>query len=133
MRYPTDEELETVKKWKPAAGWNLETFAEFMEYVNSIADWYVFEREGNAYSLSTGGWSGNEDVIAALRGTYVNCDADHLFRYLDEQAFRFNNRKTTDGIRFLLVLNMVTGKRITYAQLIDNEKYKQLKLWGKAA
>lgn len=69
----------------------------------------------------------------ALRGTYTNCDSEHLFRYLDEQTFRFNNRKTTDSVRFALVLHMVTGKRITYDQLIDNEKYKQLKLWGKVA
>ena len=69
----------------------------------------------------------------ALRGTYTNCDSVHLFRYLDEQTFRFNNRKTTDSVRFALVLHMVTGKRITYDQLIDNEKYKQLKLWGKVA
>lgn len=66
----------------------------------------------------------------ALRGTYINIDSEHLFRYLDEQTFRFNNRKTTDSVRFALVLHMVTGKRITYDQLIDNEKYKQLKLWG---
>lgn len=69
----------------------------------------------------------------ALRGTYVNIDSEHLFRYLDEQTFRFNNRKTTDSVRFALVVHMVTGKRITYDQLIDNEKYKQLKLWGKVA
>lgn len=69
----------------------------------------------------------------ALRGTYTNCDSEHLFRYLDEQTFRFNNRKTTDSVRFALVLHMVTGKRITYDQLIDNEKYKQLKLWKKLA
>jgi transposase-like protein len=69
----------------------------------------------------------------ALRGTYVNCDSEHLFRYLDEQTFRFNNRKTTDAVRFALVVHMVTGKHITYDQLIDNEKYKQLKLWGRVA
>jgi len=68
----------------------------------------------------------------ALRGTYVNCDTEHLFRYLDEQTFRFNNRKTTDSVRFALVVHMVTGKRITYDQLTANETFKQLKFWGKA-
>ena len=29
----------------------------------------------------------------AIKGTYVSVEPFHLFRYLDEQAFRFNNRK----------------------------------------
>jgi transposase-like protein len=33
----------------------------------------------------------------ALKGTYVSVEPFHLFRYLDEQAFRFNNRKLTDA------------------------------------
>jgi len=35
-----------------------------------------------------------------LSGTYVSVEPFHLFRYLDEQAFRFNERKATDGDRF---------------------------------
>ena len=42
----------------------------------------------------------------------------HLFRYLDEQVFRFNNRKATDGSRFLSVARSVIGKRLTYKDLI---------------
>ena len=41
----------------------------------------------------------------------------HLFRYIDEQAFRFNNRKATDSERFESVMAHVVGKRLTYAQL----------------
>jgi hypothetical protein len=42
----------------------------------------------------------------------------HLFRYLDEQMFRFNNRKyLNDAGRFDLVVNQIVGKRITFAQL----------------
>jgi len=40
-----------------------------------------------------------------------------LFRYLDEQAFRFNNRKGNDGSRFNRVISQIAGKRITFAQL----------------
>jgi transposase-like protein len=29
----------------------------------------------------------------AIKGTYVSIEPFHLFRYLDEQSFRFNNRK----------------------------------------
>jgi len=54
----------------------------------------------------------------AIRGTYVSVEPFHLFRYLDEQAFRYNNRKTGDGNRFERVAYSVTGKRLTYKQLI---------------
>ena len=46
--------------------------------------------------------------------------AVHLFRYLDEQAFRFNNRKASDGERFVEALSSVVGKRLTYQELIRN-------------
>ena len=65
----------------------------------------------------------------SLRGTYVSCDASHLFRYLDEQTFRFNNRRDNDSTRFSMVLAMVAGKRLTYAQLIEKTEFKQLRLF----
>src|SRR5215470_4814427 len=52
-----------------------------------------------------------------IGGTYVSVEPFHLFRYLDEQAFRFNRRKTTDSERFFEVLSMVVGKRLEYAEL----------------
>lgn len=54
----------------------------------------------------------------AIRGTYVNVDPFHLIRYLDEQSFRYNNRKDIDGGRFQRVVASITGKRLTYGQLI---------------
>lgn len=53
-----------------------------------------------------------------LKGTYVSVEPFHLFRYLDEQAFRFNARKGTDGTRFLEVARSIFGKRLTYKDLI---------------
>jgi hypothetical protein len=41
-----------------------------------------------------------------------------VFRYLDEQVFRFNNRKVCDAERFVFVVRDVIGKRLTYANLI---------------
>jgi hypothetical protein len=41
----------------------------------------------------------------------------HLFRYLDEQSFRFNNRKVTDADRFDLAVRGMVGKRLTFAEL----------------
>jgi transposase-like protein len=52
-----------------------------------------------------------------LKGTYVSVEPFHLFRYLDEQAYRYNNRKTNDAKRFIGVLDAVTGKRVTYEKL----------------
>src|SRR5579863_5840539 len=53
-----------------------------------------------------------------IRGTYVSVEPYHLFRYVDEQAFRFNNRKLTDSERFDIVMGQIVGKRLTYDQLI---------------
>ena len=53
----------------------------------------------------------------AIKGTYVNVEPFHLFRYVDEEAFRFNTRKAPDGQRFARLVGQVTGKRLTYAEL----------------
>jgi len=57
-----------------------------------------------------------------LKGTYVSVEPFHLFRYLDEQMFRFNNRgkkeaPVHDGQRFDMVLSNVIGKRVMYKEL----------------
>jgi len=53
-----------------------------------------------------------------IGGTYVSVEPFHLFRYLDEQAFRYNNRKNkSDADRFSKVLSQVAGKRLTYAEV----------------
>jgi transposase-like protein len=55
----------------------------------------------------------------AIKGTYVSVEPFHLFRYLDEQAFRFNNRKGVDDAeRFSEVLRSVVGRRVMYRDLI---------------
>src|SRR5579871_6747042 len=53
----------------------------------------------------------------SLHGTYVSVEPFHLFRYIDEQAFRFNNRKMTDAERFDAGVREIVGKRLTYAEL----------------
>ncbi len=57
----------------------------------------------------------------ALRGTYISVEPFHLFRYLDEQALRFNMRKLTDAERFVATMKQIVGRRLTYRQLIDKE------------
>jgi transposase-like protein len=53
-----------------------------------------------------------------IRGTYVSVEPFHLFRYLDEQAFRFNERENTDSGRFLRGIIGIIGKRLQYINLI---------------
>jgi len=58
----------------------------------------------------------------SLGGTYVAVEPFHLFRYVDEQAFRFNHRATkdnpmNDADRFSLALSQIAGKRLTFAEL----------------
>jgi transposase-like protein len=58
-----------------------------------------------------------------LNGTYVNVEPFHLFRYVDEQVFRYNNRKDINGEklndadRFNLAVSQIIGKRLTYAEV----------------
>jgi hypothetical protein len=42
----------------------------------------------------------------------------HWFRYLDEQRFRFNNRKLTDRERFSAAVSGIVGKRVMFDELI---------------
>lgn len=56
-----------------------------------------------------------------IKGTYVNVEPFHLGRYLDEQSFRFNEREDSDLGRFKSVLSSVSGRRLTYKELIGND------------
>jgi transposase-like protein len=62
-----------------------------------------------------------------LTGTYIAVEPFHLFRYVDEQAFRFNNRKDasgrklSDAERFDLALAQVAGKRLTFAEVTGKD------------
>jgi transposase-like protein len=68
---------------------------DFIHGVIDHAEKYV---EGNIHV------NGIESFWSLLKrtigGTYVSVEPFHLFRYLDEQTFRFNNRKVTDSERF---------------------------------
>jgi transposase-like protein len=56
-----------------------------------------------------------------IKGTYVSVEPFHLFRYLDEQSFRYNERESTDAERFQKVLGSVAGKRLTWNTLTSQE------------
>jgi len=63
-----------------------------------------------------------------LNGTYISVEPFHLFRYVDEQAYRFNTRKDdfgnkiSDGVRFADALSRIGGHRLTYSQLTGKDQ-----------
>ena len=68
-----------------------------------------------------------------IHGTYVSVEPLHLFRYLDEETFRFNNRSEElgDAGRFRLALAHIVGKRLTYDELTGKAAMeKQRKLFN---
>jgi hypothetical protein len=53
-----------------------------------------------------------------ISGTYVSVEPFHLFRYLDEQTFRYNHREgMNDGDRFDIAVRQIVGKRLTFDEL----------------
>jgi transposase-like protein len=56
-----------------------------------------------------------------VKGTYVSVEPFHLGRYLDEQAFRFNEREDNDGGRFKTLLGSIFGLRLTYKELTGHD------------
>ncbi len=87
------------------------------EFVHQVIDHAIAYADGNVHT------NGMENFWSLLKrginGTYVSVEPYHLFRYLDEQAFRFNNRQDmNDSERFGLAVSQIVGKRLTYSELI---------------
>jgi ISXO2-like transposase domain len=57
-----------------------------------------------------------------IKGTHVSIEPFHLFRYLDEQSFRYNERELTDQERFQKVLGSFAGKRLMWKTLTSQEE-----------
>lgn len=86
------------------------------EYVHEFVNHAVEYVRG---TVSTNGIENFWSLLKrTIRGTYVSVDPVHLARYLDEQSFRFNERKDSDFGRFTKVLSSVAGRRLTYKELI---------------
>jgi transposase-like protein len=86
---------------------------EYVHQVINHAEEYV---RGNVHTNSIENfWS---LLKRGLKGTYVSVEPFHLFRYLDEQSFRFNTRKDNDQGRFMSALSSTQGKRVEYKDLI---------------
>jgi transposase-like protein len=86
------------------------------DYAHQVIDHAVQYVDGRVHT------NGLENFWSLLKrgisGTYVSVEPFHLFRYLDEQAYRYNNRKMTDAERFSIAVTGIIGKRLTYDELI---------------
>jgi len=90
------------------------------DYAHKVVDHAVQYVDGRVHT------NGLENFWSLLKrgisGTYVSVEPFHLFRYLDEQSFRYNNRKDMDdGQRFAHAMTQVSGKRLTYSQLTGKD------------
>jgi transposase-like protein len=92
------------------------------EYAHQVIDHAIEYVRENVHTNGTENfWS---LLKRGINGTYVSVEPYHLFRYVDEQAFRFNNRKDanneplTDAARFDTAIRQIVGKRLTYSELI---------------
>jgi transposase-like protein len=89
-------------------------------YAHKVVDHAVEYVNGRAHT------NGLENFWSLLKrgisGTYISVEPFHLFRYLDEQTYRFNNSKSkNDAQRFCAAIKQIVGKRLTYAGLTGKE------------
>lgn len=85
------------------------------EFIHDFIDHAVTYANGAVHTNSVENfWS---CLKRGLKGTYISVQPFHLERYVDEQAYCFNERGYSDAERFLGVLSQVTGKRLTWDQL----------------
>src|ERR1017187_3324476 len=118
-------ELQALVRENVEAGSNLysdalKSYDGLDEFTHQVIDHAVSYVEGNVH---TNGMENFWSLLKhGLKGTYVSVEPFHLFRYVDEQAFRYNNREDkTDFDRFKIALSQIVGKRLTYKALIGKE------------
>jgi transposase-like protein len=91
----------------------LQSYDGLEEFQHQVIDHAVRYVDGKIHT------NGLENFWSLLKrglgGTYVSVEPFHLFRYLDEQAFRYNYRKEMgDFDRFKLAAFQMIGKRLTW-------------------
>jgi transposase-like protein len=105
---------------------DLNSYKGLDEFQHGVVDHAVQYVDGKIHT------NGLENFWSLLKrginGTYVSVEPFHLFRYLDEQAYRYNNRKDetgetlTDFDRFKQAMSQIVGKRLTWNALTGKEK-----------
>ncbi len=90
------------------------------DYKHAVVDHAVEYVNGNVHTNTMENfWS---LVKRQLHGTYISVEPYHLFRYLDEQSFRYNGRKLTDSERFEFVCSQIAGRRLTWDRLTGKDE-----------
>jgi transposase-like protein len=98
-----------------ASNWRMDS-----EYAHEVINHLESYVNGNIHT------NGIENFWSLLKrsihGTYVSVEPSHLFRYVDEQAFRYNNRNMNDVERFVFGMRHIVGRRLTYKQLTGKQE-----------
>jgi transposase-like protein len=107
----------------------LQSYNGLDEFQHQVVDHAVEYARGTVHT------NGMENFWSLLKrglnGTYISVEPFHLFRYLDEQTFRYNNRKDdageklNDADRFDIAIRQITGKRLTWKELTGKETPRQ--------
>lgn len=91
------------------------------EFIHEVIDHAVEYVRDNVHTNSIENfWS---LLKRSIKGTYVSVSPEHLQKYVEEQSFRFNTREGNDRQRFLGVVEAISGKRLTYKELIGYETW----------
>jgi transposase-like protein len=93
----------------------LKSYDGLDEFTHQVIDHAVAYVEGTVHTnCAENFWS---LLKRGLNGTYISVEPFHLFRYVDEQAFRYNTRNLSDAERFATVMKQIVGRRVTYKEL----------------
>jgi hypothetical protein len=94
------------------------------EYVHNVID------HAKAYAVENVHTNGLENfwglLKRSIKGTYISVEPFHLFRYLDEQSFRYNYREDLDDRgRFDMAVSHIIGKRLTWNRLTGKTQNRE--------
>ena len=82
------------------------------EYIHEVVNHSREYVKGNIHTNSIENfWS---LLKRTIKGTYISVSPAHLQKYVEEQVFRYNERKENDQIRFVRLLESISGKKLTY-------------------
>jgi hypothetical protein len=82
--------------------------------VKHSAEEYVNKDDNTIHSNTVEGFFSL--LKRGINGTFHHVSREHLGRYCDEFAFRYERRKMSDGARAADIVLAAEGKRLTYKQ-----------------
>lgn len=69
--YPTDDELKRITDWPlPCTTETAQAWFDFIRDCWWQPDW-GWSQDGDTLNISTGGWSGNEEIISAMQSNFI--------------------------------------------------------------